>query len=250
VTWREYQTGLEDRWIDLHGRVTGSRIERSPREERTSEDDGASVRWGLRRMEIKLSNRPWSPSSMRFTRGLSGLFVWVSTGTHASSVGRAHGGAHRKHVNYVLDADIRDFSIRFPTSGCSSLCSIALPTAGFSGSSRMAEGGSHGGRRMSETEKGTPQGAVVSPCWRISICITSLTCGCRRGGRSTRGETRVVAIRRRIRSSIQAQTEADRFLEDFRGRLGSLDWNCIPTRRAGSSSAVRSRLHGKTDARR
>jgi RNA-directed DNA polymerase len=39
----------------------------------------------------------------------------------------------RKHVNYVLDATFGDFSMLFPTSGCSSSCSIASPTAGFSG---------------------------------------------------------------------------------------------------------------------
>jgi RNA-directed DNA polymerase len=35
---------------------------------------------------------------------------------------------------------------------------------------------------------------------------------------------------------FQHQTEADRFLENFRERLGSLGWNSIPTRRAGLSS--------------
>ena len=36
---------------------------------------------------------------------------------------------------------------------------------------------------------------------------------------------------------FQHQADADRFLGNLQERLGSLDWSCIPIRRAGSSSA-------------
>jgi len=84
--------------------------------------------------------------------------------------------------------------------------------------------------------EGYPQGAVFHRCWRISICITSLTCGCKRGGGSTPEETWSSCAMPTISFSGSIRTEADRFLENFRKRLGSSDWNYILTKRAGSSS--------------
>jgi RNA-directed DNA polymerase len=61
VTWREYETGLEDRLIDLHSAAsTVARIGHSPREEciyqRPMDDN---VRWASRHWRTRSFNRPW-----------------------------------------------------------------------------------------------------------------------------------------------------------------------------------------------
>ena len=50
------------------------------------------------------------------------------------------------------------------------------------------------------------------------------------------GEVVVIRFADDTIAGFQFQTDADHFLENFRERLGSLDWNCILTKRAGLSS--------------
>jgi hypothetical protein len=60
VTWRDYETGLEDRLIDLHSAYIVVRTGRNLRDECTFRSlmDG-SVLWALRRWRTRLFNRPW-----------------------------------------------------------------------------------------------------------------------------------------------------------------------------------------------
>ena len=54
VTWQEYETGLEDRFVDLHGRITVERIEHNPYDESIFRRlTGDSVRWASRHWRTK-----------------------------------------------------------------------------------------------------------------------------------------------------------------------------------------------------
>ena len=60
MTWREYETGLEDRLVDLHSRVhrgsvSGAALAESLYSRRPT---GGNVRWALRRWRTRSSNRP------------------------------------------------------------------------------------------------------------------------------------------------------------------------------------------------
>jgi hypothetical protein len=60
MTWKEYETGLEDRLNDLHGRVTAERIGRCPPREPTyRRPTGNYVRWESRRWKTRLSKALW-----------------------------------------------------------------------------------------------------------------------------------------------------------------------------------------------
>jgi len=64
LRWQEYETGLEGRLADLHGRVHRGRFELGPVGGRTSRKaTGDSARWGSRPWRIRSSHRQWSPSS-------------------------------------------------------------------------------------------------------------------------------------------------------------------------------------------
>ena len=60
MTWQEYETGLEDRLVDLHSRYTVERIELNPHDESTYRRlMGGNARWASRHWRTKSLNRPW-----------------------------------------------------------------------------------------------------------------------------------------------------------------------------------------------
>ena len=78
-------------------------------------------RSGSRRWRTRLSNRPWSRSSIRFMRRTFGVSRMVSGQGEASIKRwmRCTSGSTRKKVNWVLDADIRGFFDNLSTRvGC------------------------------------------------------------------------------------------------------------------------------------
>ena len=59
VTWQEYETGLEDRLVDLHSRCTVERTGQNRQGESLSRRlTGGNVRWASRHWRTKLFNRP------------------------------------------------------------------------------------------------------------------------------------------------------------------------------------------------
>src|SRR5229473_4424487 len=70
VTWQEYESGLENRLVDLHGRVHRGAYRALPsRRECTyrKKMDG-NVHWESRQWRTRSSSKPWLPSSTRSTR--------------------------------------------------------------------------------------------------------------------------------------------------------------------------------------
>jgi retron-type reverse transcriptase len=112
VRWQEYETGLEDRLIDLHGRVHRGAFRAQPsRRVYIQKDDGRERPLGIAALEDKIVqqavvtilNAIYEEDFLGFSYGfrpgrsqhqaLDALWVALT----------------RKHVNYVLDADIRGF---------------------------------------------------------------------------------------------------------------------------------------------
>ena len=69
VTWHEYETGLEERLVDLHGRVHRGAYRAQPSKRKYIEkSDGRLRPLGIAAWRTKSSRRPRSPSSTRFMR--------------------------------------------------------------------------------------------------------------------------------------------------------------------------------------
>ena len=60
VTWQEYETGLEDRLVDLHSRVHRGAYRAKPsRRVFIPKADGRHARWASQRWRTKSFNRRW-----------------------------------------------------------------------------------------------------------------------------------------------------------------------------------------------
>jgi hypothetical protein len=88
VTWQEYETGLEDRLADLHSRVHRGAYRAQPsRRVYIPKPDGRQRPLGSRRWRTRLFNRPWSQSSIRFTKRTFGASRMAS-GQDVASIKR------------------------------------------------------------------------------------------------------------------------------------------------------------------
>jgi len=133
-------------------------------------------------------------------------------------------------VNYVLDADIRGFfdnishawMLKFVEHRVADRRILRLIQKWLK-AGVMEEG------RWSETERGTPQGAVISPLLANIYLHYAFDQWVQAGRKKhARGTVIVVRYADDIVLGFQAQAEADRFLEDFRKRLAKFGLELHP----------------------
>lgn len=167
VTWRHYENGLEARLIGLHGRIHRGAYRAQPsRRIYIPKADGRRRPIGIATVEDKVVqhavvavlNQIYEADFRGFSYGFR-----PKRGAHRA-LDALSVGIQRKRVNWVLDADIRGFfdqmshewTMRFVEHRVADSRILRLIrkwlTAGVS------EDGA-----WSETEMGTPQGAVISP---------------------------------------------------------------------------------------
>ena len=233
MNWQEYETGLEDRLKDLHGRVHRGAYRAKPsRRVYIPKSDGRQRPLGVAALEDKLVqqgvatilNQIYEEDFLGFSYGFR-----PGRSQHQALDAIAVALSERK-VNYVLDADIRGFfdnldhgwMLKFVQHRVADPRIVRLVqkwmTAGV-----MEEG------RWSETEMGTPQGSGISPLlaniylhyvfdlwvnkWRKKYAY---------------GDAVVVRYADDSVLGFQHQAEADRFLHDLRKRLGKFGLELHP----------------------
>ena len=112
VTWQEYETGLEDRLIDLHSKVHRGTYRAQPsRRVYIPKPDGRQRPLGIAALEDKLVqqavvtilNQIYEVDFRGFSYGFR-----PGRSPH-QALDALSVGLHRKRVNWVLDADIRGF---------------------------------------------------------------------------------------------------------------------------------------------
>ena len=112
VTWQEYETGLEDRLIDLHSRVHRGAYRAQPsRRVYIPKPDGRQRPLGIATLEDKLVqqaavtilNQIYEVDFQGFSYGFR-----PGRSPH-QALDALYVGIQRKRVNWVLDADIRGF---------------------------------------------------------------------------------------------------------------------------------------------
>jgi RNA-directed DNA polymerase len=167
VTWQEYETGLEDRLIDLHSRVHRGVYRAKPsRRIFIPKADGRQRPLGVAALEDKIVqqavvtilNQIYEADFKGFSYGFP-----PGRGPH-QALDALTVGIQRKRVNWVLDADIRGFfddmshewTMKFIEHRVADRRILRMIQ-------KWLKAGVSEDGQWSETKLGTPQGAVISP---------------------------------------------------------------------------------------
>src|SRR3989442_6011981 len=167
VTWQEYETGLEDRLTDLHGRVHRGAYRALPsRRVYIQKGEGRQRPLGVAALEDKIIqqavvtvlNQIYEADFKGFSYGFRS-----GRGPH-QALDALTVGIQRKRVNWVVDADIRGFfdnmshewTMQFIEHRVADRRMLRLIQ-------KWLKAGVSEDGQWSETKVGTPQGAVVSP---------------------------------------------------------------------------------------
>ena len=167
VTWQEYGDGLEDRLIDLHGRIHRGAYQAKPsRRVWIPKADGRQRPLGIAALEdkivqsavVQVLNQIWEEDFLDFSYGFR-----PGSSQH-DALDALHAGITSKKVNYVLDLDIRSF---FDKVGHDHMERFVRHRIGDERLVRLIlkwlKAGVMEDGQWFETKEGTPQGAVISP---------------------------------------------------------------------------------------
>jgi RNA-directed DNA polymerase len=224
VTWEEYETGLEDRLADLHGRVHRGAYRALPsRRVYIQKEDGRQRPLGVAALEDKIVqtavatilNQIYEEDFLGFSYGFR-----PGRGQHDALDALSY-ALLKKKVNYILDADIRGFFDNLDKSWLVKFVEhrVADPRilrliqkwlkAGV-----MEEG------KWSEPKTGSPQGSVISPLlaniylhYAFDLWVNVWR------QKWAQGEVVVIRYADDTVLGFQHKTDADRFLENLRERL-------------------------------
>jgi group II intron reverse transcriptase/maturase len=224
VTWKEYEEGLEDRLVDLHGRVHRGAYRAQPsRRIYIPKPDGRKRPLGIAALEDKIVqqavvtvlNEIYEADFLGFSYGFR-----PGRGAHRA-LDALSVGIVRRRVNWILDADIRGFFDNMSHEWIERFVQhrIADPRMLRLIRKWLRAGVSEEGE-WSETKVGTPQGAVISPllanvylhyafdlwvdAWREKVA---------------KGNLIVVRYADDLVVGFEHRTEAEQFLTEFRERL-------------------------------
>jgi len=233
TTWQEYETGLEDRLIDLHSRVHRGAYRAKPsRRVYIPKADGRERPLGVAALEDKIVqhgvvtilNAIYEEDFLGFSYGFR-----PGRSQHQALDAVSY-ALLRKKVNYVLDADIRGFfdnldsgwMLKFVQHRVADRRILRLIQKWLK-AGVMEEG------IWWETKKGTPQGAVASPLlaniylhYVFDLWVDAWRRKC------AQGDVIVVRYADDTVLGFQYQTDADRFLQEFGERLGKFGLELHP----------------------
>src|SRR5665213_1206824 len=224
VTWWEYEVGLEDRLADLHSRVHRGAYRAQPsRRVYIPKPDGRQRPLGIAALEDKIVQQAAvTILNQIYEVDFKGFSYGFRPGRSPhQALDALYVGIQGKRVNWVLDADIRGFfdnmshewTMKFIEHRVVDRRMLRLIQKW------LKVGVSEDGQ-WSETEVGTPQGAVVSPllanvylhyvfdlwveAWRKKVA---------------NGDVIVVRYADDLVVGFQHRADAERFLKEFRERL-------------------------------
>src|SRR6059058_1341847 len=233
VTWQEYESGLENRLVDLHGRVHRGAYRALPsRRVYIQKEDGRQRPLGVAALEDKIVqqavvtilNQIYEEDFLGFSYGFR-----PGRSQHDALDALSY-ALLKKKVNYILDADIRGFFDNLDKSWMIKFMEhrVADPRilrlirkwlkAGV-----MEEG------QWSEPQTGTPQGSVISPLLANVYLHYSFDLWVNVWRQKwAQGEVVVVRYADDTIAGFQYQADADRFLENFQERLAKFGLELHP----------------------
>jgi group II intron reverse transcriptase/maturase len=224
VTWREYETGLEDRLVDLHGRVHRGAYQALPsRRVYIPKPDGRQRPLGVAALEDKIVQQGVvTILNQIYEEDFRGFSYGFRPGrSQHQALDALSVGISRKKVNWVLDCDIRGF---FDNLSHEWLLTFVQHRVADRRILRLIQKWLKAGvmeeGEWKDTTMGTPQGSVISPLlaniylhyvFDLWVDVWRKKCA--------QGEVMVIRYADDNVLGFQRRAEADRFLEDLRERL-------------------------------
>jgi len=224
VTWQAYGDGLEERLIDLHGRIhRGAYRSEASRRIWIDKDDGRKRQLGIATLEdkivqsavVEVLNQIWEEDFLGFSYGfrpgrrqhdaLDALYVGITS----------------KKVNYIVDLDIRSF---FDNVGHDHMEKFIRQRIGDERVVRLIQKWLKAGvmedGQWFETKEGTPQGAVISPLL-ANLYLHNVLDQWVETWRKTEAHGDVIVVRYADDAVLgfQYREEAQRFLTDLKERV-------------------------------
>ena len=233
VTWQEYETGLEDRLVDLHSRIhRGAYRARPSRRVYIQKEDGRQRPLGVAALEDKIVqqavvtilNQIYEEDFLGFSYGFR-----PGRSQHDALDALSYALLKRK-VNYVLDADIKGFFDNLDKSWLVKFVEHRVTDPRILRLiQKWLKAGVMEDGKWSEPQTGSPQGSVISPLLaNIYLHYTfDLWVNAWRKNKA-QGEVVVIRYADDTAMGFQYQADADRFLEDLRERLGKFGLELHP----------------------
>jgi group II intron reverse transcriptase/maturase len=224
VTWQEYETGLEDRLVDLHGRVhRGAYRARPSRRVYIEKEDGRQRPLGIAALEDKIVQQAVVTILHQiYEEDFLGFSYGFRPGrSQHDALDALSYALLKKKVNYVLDADIRGFFDNLDKTWLIKFVEhrVADPRI-LRLIQKWLKAGVMEDGKWSETKTGTPQGSVISPIlaniylhYAFDLWVNTWR------KKWAQGEVVVIRYADDTVLGFQHQAEADRFLESLRKRL-------------------------------
>ena len=233
VTWREYETGWQDRLVDLHNRVHRGVYRAHPsRRVYIPKADGRQRPLGIAALEDKIVQQAVvTILNQIYEVDFKGFSYGFRPGRNPhQALDALTVGIQRKRVNWVLDADIRGFfdnmshewTMKFVEHRVADHRILRLIQ-------KWLKAGISEDGQWSESKVGTPQGAVASPllanvylhyvfdlwieAWRQKVAT---------------GDVIVVRYADDLVVGFENRKEAEQFLEAFRERLAKFGLELHP----------------------
>jgi RNA-directed DNA polymerase len=224
MTWREYETGLEDRLVDLHNRVHRRAYRAQPsRRVYIPKADGRQRPLGIAALEDKIVQQAVvTILNQIYEIDFKGFSYGFRPGRKPhQALDALYVGLLRKRVNWVLDADIRGFFDNMSHEWIMKFIGHRVADRRILRLiQKWLKAGVSEDGQWSETKLGTPQGAVVSPLLANVYLhyVFDLWVEAWRKKAAT-GDVIVVRYADDVVLGFQYRTDAERFLRDFRERL-------------------------------
>jgi len=224
VTWQEYQTGLSERLIDLHGRVHRGAYRAQPsRRIYIPKANGKQRPLGIAALEDKIvQHAVVTVLNAIYEEDFRGFSYGFRPGrSQHQALDALYVALKRKKVSWVLDIDLKGF---FDNLDREYLMEMLEQRIADSRILRLIQKWLNAGiieeGVKSETEAGTPQGAVVSPLLANVYLHYVLDQWTDQWRQNRPGDVTIVRYADDAIIGFQTEQEAWQYLKDLEERLG------------------------------